>query len=132
MWKHGWQAVKRRSLDMSDWQMKTSAHGPAQPGQNDRFATAAGIPSNRTKDDSCRSVIIGLAPRALVILSKDRVQWMVQHCTADFLLRGLWRGQSYDCNRDRLSAVCTRLGPLSIPSATAIDPIPPDRVGGNA
>jgi len=117
---------------MSDGQIKTPVRGQAQPGQDDRSATAAGISSHRERDDGYRSVIVRLAPRWRVILCKDHAQRIVQHRTADPLHRGVWRGQSYYRNRDSLIAACARLEPLSGPSVTAILSVLPDRIGGQS
>jgi len=78
---------------MSGGQLNTQVRGQAQPGQDNRFETAAGIPSHREKDDSYRSVIIQFAPRWRVIICKDGAQWIVQHRTADPSHRGVWRGR---------------------------------------
>lgn len=98
---------------MSGGQIKTLVREQAQPEQDNRFATAAGIPSHREKDDSYRSVIVRLAPRWRVIICTDGAQWIVQHRTADPLHRGVWRGQSYLTTKDSLIKACARLGCLS-------------------
>ena len=98
---------------MSGGQIKTPVRGQAQPGQDNRFATAAGVPSHREKDDSYRSVIVRLAPRWRVILCKDRAQWIIQHRTADPLHRGVWRGRTYVTTKDSLIRACARIGCLS-------------------
>ena len=117
---------------MSGGQIKTPVRGQAQPGQDNRFATAAGVPSHREKDDSYRSVIVRLAPRWRVIVCKDGAQWIVQHRTADPLHRGVWRGHTYLTTRDSLIRACARLEPLSDPSVMAILSVLPDRIGGEA
>ena len=114
---------------MSGGQLNTQVRGQAQPRQDNRFETAAGIPSHREKDDSYRSVIIQFAPRWRVIVCKDDIQWLVQHRTADPLHRGLWRGRSYMTTRDSLIKACARLEPLSDPSVMAILSALPDRIG---
>ena len=98
---------------MSGGQIKTPVRGQAQPGQDNRFATAAGIPSHREKDDNYHSVIVRLAPRWRVILCKDRAQWIIQHRTADPLHRGVWRGRTYVTTKDSLIRACARIGCLS-------------------
>lgn len=98
---------------MSSGQIKTLVRGHAQPGQDYRVATAAGIPSHREKDDSYRSVIVQFAPRWRVIVCKDDVQWIIQHRTADPSHRGVWRGRSYVTTRDSLIKACAKLGCLS-------------------
>ena len=98
---------------MSAGQIKTLVRGQAQPGQDNRFATAAGVPSRREKDDNYHSVIVRLAPRWRVILCKDRAQWIVQHRTADPLRRGVWRGRVYVTSKDSLIRACARVGCLS-------------------
>jgi hypothetical protein len=117
---------------MSGGQLNTQVRGQAQPRQDNRFETAAGIPSHREKDDSYRSVIIQFAPRWRVIVCKDYVQWIIQHRTADSLHRGVWRGRSYMTTRDSLIKACARLEPLSDPSVMAILSALPDRIGGEA
>jgi hypothetical protein len=114
---------------MSGGQLNTQVRGQAQPRQDNRFETAAGIPSHREKDDSYRSVIIQFAPRWRVIICKDGAQWIVQHRTADSLHRGVWRGRSYMTTRDSLIKACARLEPLSDPSVMAILSALPDRIG---
>ena len=117
---------------MSGRQIKTLVRGQAQPGQDNRFATAAGIPSHREKDDSYRAVVVRLAPRWRVIVCKDDDLWIVQHRTADPLHRGVWRGRSYMTTRDSLIKACARVEPLSDPSVMAILSVLPDRIGGEA
>jgi hypothetical protein len=43
-WTHTFKACAKRPLDMGGGQMKTPAHGQVQPGQDNRYANAAGIP----------------------------------------------------------------------------------------
>ncbi|SFK83491.1 hypothetical protein SAMN05444421_10934 [Celeribacter marinus] len=117
---------------MSGRQIKTPVRGQAQPEQDNRFATAAGVPSHREKDDSYRSVIVRLAPRWRVILCKDRAQWIIQYRTADPLHRGVWRGRVYVTTKDSLIRSCARLGCRSGSSVTAILSALPDRIGGEA
>lgn len=110
---------------MSGGQIKTPVRRQAQPGQDNRSATAAGVPSHREKDDSYRSVIVRLAPRWRVILCKDRAQWIVQHRTAAPLHRGVWRGQSYLTTKDSLIRACARLGCLpGSPQRLLLDALP--------
>jgi hypothetical protein len=117
---------------MSGGQITALVRRQAQPGQDNRVATAAGIPSHREKDDSYRSVIVQFAPRWRVIVCKDGVQWIIQHRTADSLHRGVWRGRSYMTTRDSLIKACARVEPLSDPSVMAILSALPDRIGGEA
>ena len=98
---------------MSAGQIKTLVRGQAQPGQDNRFATAAGIPSHREKDDNYHWVIVRLAPRWRVIVCRDAVQWIIQYRTADPLHRGVWRGRVYVTTKDSLMKACVRLGCLS-------------------
>ena len=114
---------------MGAGQITALVRGQAQPEQDNRFATAAGIPSHREKDDSYRSVVIQFAPRWRVIICKDGAQWIVQHRTADPLHRGIWRGRSYMTTRDSLIKACARVEPLSDPSVIAILSALPDRIG---
>ena len=115
---------------MSAGQIKTRVRGQAQPGQDNRFATAAGIPSHREKDDNYRSVVARLSPRWRVIVCRGGAQWIVQHRTADPSHRGVWRARAYVTNKDSLIRASARLEPLSDPSATAILSVLPDRIGG--
>lgn len=113
-------------------QIKIRVRGKARPEQDNCFATAAGIPSHREKDDSYRSVVIQFAPRWRVIICKDGAQWIVQHRTADPSHRGVWRGRSYVTTRDSLIKACATVEPLSDPSVMAILSALPDRIGGDA
>ena len=115
---------------MSGGQLNTQVRGQAQPRQDNRFATAAGIPSHREKDDSYRSVIIQFAPRWRVIACKHGAQWVIQHRTADPLHRGVWRGRSYVTTRESLIKACARVATLLDPPVMAILSALPDRIGG--
>lgn len=117
---------------MSGRQIKTLVRGQAQPGQDNFFTTAAGIPSRREKDDNYRAVVVRLAPRWRIIVCKDGAQWIIQHRTADPLHRGVWRGRSYMTTRDSLIKACARVEPLSDPSVMAILSVLPNRIGGEA
>ena len=117
---------------MSGTRTTALVRGQAQPGQDNRVATAAGIPSHREKNDSYRSVILQFAPRWRVIICKDGAQWIIQHRTADPSHRGVWRGRSYVTTRDSLIKACAREEPLSDPSVMAILSALPDRIGGEA
>jgi hypothetical protein len=113
---------------MSAGQIKTRVRGQAQPGQDNRFATAAGIPSHREKDDNYRSVVVRLSPRWRVIVCRDGAQWIIQKKEASHA--GPWRGVSYHTCRSSLIRTCGSLNLLSEPSVTAILAALPDRIGG--
>ena len=98
---------------MSGGQIKTPVRRQAQPGQDDRFATAAGIPSHRERDDNYWGVIVVLSDRFRVIIDKPCDQFIVQKHYAESLHGDVWRGQSYLTTKDSLMKACVRLGCLS-------------------
>ena len=63
---------------MSGGQIKTPVRGQAQPGQDNRFATAAGVPSHRERDDNYWGVIVVLNDRWRVIVCKAAIQFILQ------------------------------------------------------
>ena len=98
---------------MSAGQIKTLVRGQAQQGQDNRFATAAGIPSHRERDDNYWGVIVVLNDRWRVIIDEPCDQFIVQKHYAESLHGDVWRGQSYLTTKDSLMKACVRLGCLS-------------------
>ena len=98
---------------MSGRQIKTLVRGQAQPGQDNRFATAAGIPSRRERDENYWSVIVVLNDRFRVIIDEPCDQFIVQKHYSESLHGDVWRGQSYLTTKDSLMKACVRLGCLS-------------------
>jgi len=104
---------------MSGGQIKTLVRGQAQPGQDNRFATAAGIPSHRERDDNYWGVIVVLSDRFRVIVCKDAIQFILQKRSVAPPNTGTWAGKTYSTTRDGLMAPCSERGLLSEPSARA-------------
>ncbi|MDO7558165.1 MAG: hypothetical protein MUR46_10165 [Loktanella sp.] len=98
---------------MSGGQIKTLVRGQAQQGQDNRFATAAGVPSRRERDDNYWGVIVVLNDRFRVIIDEPCDQFIVQKHYAESLHGDVWRGQSYLTTKDSLMKACVRLGCLS-------------------
>ena len=98
---------------MSGGQIKTLVRGQAQPGQDNRFATAAGVPSHRERDENYWGVIVVLNDRFRVIIDEPCDQFIVQKHYAESLHGDVWRGQSYLTTKDSLMKACVRLGCLS-------------------
>jgi len=98
---------------MSAGQIKTLVRGQAQQGQDNRFATAAGIPSHRERDDNYWGVIVVLNDRWRVIIDEPCDQFIVQKHYAESLHGDVWRGQSYLTTKNSLMKACARLGCLS-------------------
>ena len=98
---------------MSGGQIKTLVRGQAQQGQDNRFATAAGVPSRRERDDNYWGVIVVLNDRFRVIIDEPCNQFIVQKHYAESLHGDVWRGQSYLTTKGSLIKACVRLGCLS-------------------
>ena len=98
---------------MSGGQIKTPVRGQAQPEQDNRFATAAGVPSHRERDENYWGVIVVLNDRFWVIIDEPCDQFIVQKHYAESLHGDVWRGQSYLTTKDSLMKACVRLGCLS-------------------
>jgi len=65
-------------------------------------------------------VVVHLAPRWRIIVSKDHSQWILQRRNAETLNKGLWIGQSYFTTRKGLIAICSERRLLSDPKARAL------------
>ena len=105
---------------MSGGQIKTLVRGQAQPGQDNRFATAAGVPSHRERDDNYWGVIVVLSDRFRVIVCKDAIQFILQKRSVAPPNTGTWAGKSFSTTRDGLMAPCSERGLLSEPSARQV------------
>ena len=105
---------------MSGGQIKTLVRGQAQPGRDNHFAIAAGIPSHRERDDNYWGVIVVHSDRFRVIVCKDAIQFILQKRSVAPPNTGTWAGKSFSTTRDGLMAPCSERGLLSEPSARQV------------
>jgi hypothetical protein len=82
--------------------------------------------SLRERDDNYNSVIVQLAPRWRIIISKDGIQFILQKRSSKHSNKGMWIGKSYPTTRDALISICSNLKLLSDPRTRAVLKALPD------
>ena len=92
------------------------------PSKNFLGAAVTAPISLRERDDNYNSVIVQLAPRWRIIISKDGIQFILQRKEASHA--GPWRGMSFQNTRDGLLRACGSVGPLKSGALEVLEALP--------